>query len=49
MGCLLIIPLTGVVLALGVGIGAITAVFMGLATSWVTTMASIIAFLLILI
>ncbi|MBE0430494.1 MAG: hypothetical protein IBX67_01565 [Dehalococcoidia bacterium] len=49
MGCLLLIPLTGVVLAVGVGLGAITAIFMGLAASWVTTMAGIIAFLLILI
>ncbi len=49
MGCLLIVPLTGLVLAVGVGIGAITALFMGLAASWVTSMASFIAFLLVLI
>lgn len=49
MGCLLIVPLTGVVLALGVGLGAIAALLMGLAASWVTSLASFIAFLLIMI
>lgn len=49
MGCLLIVPLTGVVLALGVGFGALTAIFMGMATGLVTLMAGLIGFWLVLI
>jgi|GEM_PF-2521000 len=49
MGCLLIIPLTGVVLALGVGLGAITALFMGMATGMVMLMSGLIGFWLVLI
>lgn len=43
------IPLTGVILALGIGMGAIAAFLMGLAATWVTSLASFIAFLLIMI
>ena len=49
MGCLMMVGLTGVVLALGLGISTLTALFMGLAASWVTSVTSLIALLLVLI
>ena len=49
MGCLTIIPLTVVVLAVGVGMSTLWALLTGLAAAMVTSVAAFIAFLLILI
>jgi hypothetical protein len=46
---LIILPLTAIVVAMGVGISTLAAFFMGIATIMVTSMAAFIAFLLILI
>jgi hypothetical protein len=46
---LIILPLTALVVAMGVGISTLAAFFMGIATIMVTSMAAFIAFLLVLI
>jgi hypothetical protein len=46
---LIILPLTAIVVAMGVGISTLAAFFMGIATIMVASMAAFIAFLLILI
>ena len=49
MGCLTIVPLTAIVIAVGVGMSTLWALFTGLATAMVTSVAAFIAFLLVLI
>ena len=49
MGCLIILPLAAIVVAMGVWISTLAAFFMGFATIMVTSMSAFIAFLLVLI
>ena len=49
MGCLTIIPLTVVVLAVGVGMSTLWALLTGLVAAMVTSVAAFIAFVLLLI
>ena len=49
MGCLAAVGLTAIVIALGAGMSALTGLFMGVATTIVTSIIGFIAFLLVLI
>ncbi|MGB5925369.1 MAG: hypothetical protein WBH01_04670 [Dehalococcoidia bacterium] len=49
MGCLAVVGLTAIVVAVGAGMSALTGLFMGLATTMVTAVVGFLAFLLILI
>jgi Na+-transporting NADH:ubiquinone oxidoreductase subunit NqrD len=46
---LIILPLAGIAVAIGVGISTLAAFFMGFAATIVTSMSAFIAFLLILL
>jgi hypothetical protein len=46
---LIILPLGAIVVAMGIGISTLAALFMGIATAMVTGMSAFIAFLLVLI
>jgi Na+-transporting NADH:ubiquinone oxidoreductase subunit NqrD len=46
---LIILPLAGIALAMGVGVSTLAAFFMGFATIIVTSMSAFIAFLLMLL
>ena len=49
MGCLAAVGLTAIVVAMAAGMSALTGLFMGLATTIVTSAIGFIAFLLVLI
>jgi hypothetical protein len=49
MGCLIALGLTGIVVAMGAGMSALTGLLMGLGTAMVTAVIGFIAFLLVLI
>lgn len=49
MSCLVAFALTTIVAAMGVGMSVLTGLFMGLATTIVTSVIGFIAFLLVLI
>ena len=46
---LIVLPLGAMVVAMGIGISTLAALFMGVATAMVTAMSALIAFLLVLI
>ena len=49
MGCLIALGLTGIVVAMGAGMSALTGLLMGVGTAMVTAVIGFIAFLLVLI
>lgn len=49
MGCLVVLPLTAIVVAMGAGMTALTGLLMNLGTAMVTAVIGFIAFLLVLI
>jgi hypothetical protein len=49
MGCLMVVPLTAIVIVIGAGMSALTGLFMALGAIMATSMTWFIAFLIFLI